>query len=416
MMNFPLFIAKRIYGEKGDKGIVSKPALYIAIAGVAVGLAVMIISVCVIIGFKHTIRDKVFGLGSNLTVASYNTLHGSVQSPIFYGDSIKAVMEKTPGMKHLQRYAMTQGILKTENDFMGVAFKGIGEEYDTTFIASCITDGVIPKFSSMHSSNKILISQNIANKLKLKAGDRIYAYFINNQDIRARRFTVSGIYQTNMTKFDEALCFCDLYTAVKLNGWEQGQITGAEMTLNKFNQLDNAADYLVKHVNRNEDKFGETYSSETVLEMYPQIFSWLDLLDLNVWIILALMTCVAGITIVSGLLIIILERTNMIGILKALGCRNKTVRRIFMWFAVFIVGKGLIIGDIIGLGLILIQKFTHLVKLDAAVYYVDYVPVEINIPAIILINISTLVVCLLIFVGPSFIVSNITPSKSMKYE
>jgi len=415
-MNFPLFIARRIYTDSGDKKMVSKPALYIATAGVAVGLAVMIISVCVIFGFKHAIRDKIVGLGSDITVASYNTLHGSEQSPIDYTDSISSILKKAPGEKHLQRYAMTQGILKTDSDFMGVAFKGIAEEYDTTFIASYIKEGAIPKFSSNSSSNKILVSKNIAEKLKLKAGDKIYAYFINNQDIRARRFTIAGVYQTNMTKVDEALCFCDLYTAVKLNGWQKGQVTGIEMSINDFKKIDDTADYLVRRVNRNTDKYGETYSSGTVLELYPQIFSWLDLLDLNVWIILALMTCVAGITIISGLLIIILERTNMIGILKSLGCNNKTIRHTFMWFAVFIIGRGLIIGDIIGIGIVILQHFTQVVKLDASFYYVDHIPVELHLPIILLINISTLIICLMAFIGPSFIVSHIMPSKSMKYE
>lgn len=415
-MNFPLYIARRIYSDSGKDNKVSKPALYIATAGVAIGLAVMIISVCVVFGFKHTIRNKVVGLGSDLTVASYNTLHGMEQDPVFLSDSMKGVIGKTPDMTHMQRYVMTQGILKTDSDFMGVAFKGIAADYDTTFIHSCMKEGKIPSFSDAKSSNNILISRNIADKLKLKAGDKIYSYFINGDDIRMRRFTVSGIYQTNMTKFDEALCFCDLYTATKINGWEQGQITGLELQVNDFKNIDIAADYLVRNVNRVEDKFGETYSSETVQDLYPQIFSWLDLLDLNVWIILALMTCVAGITIISGLLIIILERTSMIGILKALGCRNKTLRHTFMWYATFLIGKGLVIGDIIGIGLIVLQQLTRIIKLDASVYYVDYVPVEINIPAIILINVATLLICLIVFIGPSFLVSHITPAKSMKYE
>lgn len=415
-MNFPLFIAKRIYSDNGDKKKVSKPALYIATAGVAIGLAVMIVSVCVVFGFKHTIRNKVIGLGSDITVASYNTLHGMAQSPVEVDDSMAAVIKGMPGMKGMQRFAVTQGILKTDSDFIGVAFKGIAQDYDTTFIHSCMKEGAIPKFSDSASSNRILVSGSIANKLKIKAGDRIFAYFINNNDIRVRRFTVSGVYQTNMTKYDETLCFCDLYTAVKLNGWEPKQVTGLEISVNDYKNIDQAADYLVKRVNRATDRYGETFSSETVQDMYPQIFSWLDLLDLNVWIILALMTCVAAITIISGLLIIILEKTTMIGILKSLGCRNKTLRHTFMWFAAFLVGKGILIGDAVGIGIVALQYFTRIVKLDASVYYVDYVPVEFNILAIVAINLATLAICLLTFVGPSFIVSHVTPAKSMKYD
>lgn len=415
-MNFPLYIARRIYTDSGDKKKVSKPALYIATAGVAIGLAVMIVSVCVIFGFKHTIRNKVVGLGSHLTVASYNALHGGEQTPIDVTDSMLTVIRKTPGQKHIERYAITQGILKTDSDFIGVVYKGIAADYDTTFIHSSLKSGFIPKFSDKANGNKILVSQIIADKLKIKAGDKVYSYFINGSDIRARRFTVAGIYQTNMSKFDETLCFCDLYTAVKLNGWEESQISGIEISVADYKAIDQASNYLVKNVNRAEDKYGVMYSSETIQEMYPQVFSWLDLLDLNVWIILALMTCVAGITIISGLLIIILERTNMIGILKALGCRNKSIRHVFLWFAAFIIGRGILIGDAIGIGIVLLQQFTGIVKLDASVYYVDYVPVELNLPIILLINVSTLLICLLVFIGPSFLVSHITPAKSMKYE
>lgn len=414
-MNFPLYLAKRIYTDNGKKKV-AKPALYIATAGVAIGLSVMIISVCVVFGFKHTIRDKVIGLGSDLTVASFDMLHGTASSPICLSDSLYDIIKKMPGRKHIQRYVMTQGILKTDSDFMGVAYKGIAEDYDTTFIHTCMKAGSIPKFSDESSGNKILVSQNIADKLKLKCGDKVYSYFVNGNDIRARRYTISGIYQTNMTKFDEALCFCDLYSAIKINGWNKGQISALEISINKFKGIDKASDYLVKNINRQEDKYGSTISSETILDMYPQIFSWLDLLDLNVWIILALMTCVAGITIVSGLLIIILERTNMIGTLKALGCKNKTIRHTFIWYATFLISKGLLIGDAIGLGIIILQQSTKFAKLDASVYYVDYVPVEINIPVILLINAATLIICLLVFIGPSFLVSHITPAKSMKYE
>lgn len=415
-MNFPLFIARRLYSERGENNKVSKPALYIATTGVALGLAVMIISVCVILGFKHTIRDKVTGLGAHTTVANFVSLHGSEQRPIDYSDSIRNVLKKTPGLKSMQSFAMTQGILKTDSDFMGVAYKGIAADYDTAFIHSCMTEGSIPRFSDKSSGNKILISKNIATKLRLKTGDRVFSYFINNGDIRVRRYTVAGIYQTNMTKFDESLCFGDLYSAVKLNGWSQGQVSGVELQLHDIANVPIAARYLVKNVNRQGDKYGETYSSETVYEMYPQIFSWLDLLDLNVWIILGLMICVSGITIISGLLIIILERTRMIGTLKAMGCRNRSVRNIFIWFAALVIGRGLILGDIIALGLVALQKYTKFVSLDASVYYVDYVPVEINAPLILLINAATLAICLLVFIGPSYIVSHINPVKTIKYE
>jgi lipoprotein-releasing system permease protein len=384
--------------------------------GVAIGLAVMLISVSVVLGFKHTIRDKVVGFGNHITVGNFQTVHGGENVPIIMGDSMLNVLRKTWGVKHVQRYAMTQGILKTDDNFLGVSFKGIAQEYDTTFIHQNLVEGSLPSFSDESSKQKIVISKMIADQLGLHAGDRVFAYFINDNDVRTRRYTIAGIYQTNLTMFDKITVFTDLYSAVRLNAWEPEQVTGAELMLDDFRQTDEVEDILVAKVNRTTDSNGETYSSATIRNLFPQIFSWLDLLDLNVWIILALMICVAGFTTISGLLIIILERTNMIGLLKALGARNTTVRHTFLWFAVFIIGKGMLIGNIIGIGFILLQHWFGLVKLDPSTYYVSTVPVEVNIPIFILINVVTLLVSVFVLIAPSYIISRIHPAKSMRYE
>ena len=415
-MNFPLYIARKIYNDQGDKRKVSRPVIRIATLGVAIGLAVMLISVSVVLGFKHTIRDKVIGFGSHITVGDFLTIQGSDQYPIEMGDSMMNVLKSIKGVDKVQRYAMKQGILKTDSDFLGVMFKGIAEEYDTTFLHNNMVEGYIPAFSSEASKQQIVVSKMIADQLHLHAGDRLFAYFFSNNGVRPRKYTITGIYQTNLSMFDKVICYTDLYSAVKLNGWESDQTSGAELTVKDFNKLDDVADILTHRVNRSSDKYGETYSSATIQQNYPQIFSWLDLLDLNVWIILTLMVCVAGFTMISGLLIIILERTNMIGVWKALGARNKTVRHTFLWFAVFIIGKGLLIGNIIGLGLILLQKYTGLIHLDPATYYVSTVPVEVNIPIILLINIATLLVSVFVLIAPSYLISHIHPAKSMRYE
>ena len=415
-MNFPLYIARKIYNDQGDKRKVSRPVIRIATLGVAIGLAVMLISVSVVLGFKHTIRDKVIGFGSHITVGDFLTIQGSDQYPIEMGDSMMNVLKSIKGVDKVQRYAMKQGILKTDSDFLGVMFKGIAEEYDTTFLHNNMVEGYIPAFSSEASKQQIVISKMIADQLHLHAGDRLFAYFFSNNGVRPRKYTITGIYQTNLSMFDKVICYTDLYSAVKLNGWESDQTSGAELTVKDFRKLDDVADILTHRVNRSSDKYGETYSSATIQQNYPQIFSWLDLLDLNVWIILTLMVCVAGFTMISGLLIIILERTNMIGVLKALGARNKTVRHTFLWFAVFIIGKGLLIGNIIGIGLILLQKYTGLIHLDPATYYVSTVPVEVNIPIILLINIATLLVSVFVLIAPSYLISHIHPAKSMRYE
>ncbi|RRD02886.1 ABC transporter permease [Prevotella sp. OH937_COT-195] len=415
-MNFALYTARKIYNDKGDKRQVSRPAIRIATAGVAIGLAVMILSASVVMGFKHTIRDKVIGFGCNITVTNFLALQDDSHCPVSMNDSIIDVLKNIDGVKHVQRYAMKQGILKTQNDFMGVMFKGVAEDYDTTFIHNNLVEGIVPKFSSESGSNKILISKTTADNLGLKLGDKVFAYFIDGNDVRARRFDVAGIYQTNLAKFDKVICFCDLYTSVKLNGWEKDQASGAEITLENYDRLETVEKSIVKKINRTTDKYGETYSSETVEQMNPQIFTWLDLLDLNVWIILALMVCVAGITMISGLLIIILERTNMIGIMKALGTRNKTIRHTFLWFAVFIIGRGMLWGNIMGTGLIALQHFTGIVTLDPTTYYVNTVPVEFDFIIIAAINIATLIVCVVALIAPSYLVSFIHPAKSMRYE
>ena len=415
-MHFPLFIAKRLYSEQGDKRKVSRPAIHIATAGVAIGLAVMIISVCVVLGFKHTIRDKVIGFGSHIQVADFLTLQQMEQYPIVIDDSMIDVLKHIPDVAHVQRFAMKEGILKTDSDFLGVAFKGVGPDFDSTFIHNNMVEGSIPPFSDSVSHNKIVVSQLMADKLHLKSGQRIFAYFFDNNGVRTRRFTIAGIYQTNLKKYDETIVFTDLYTAVKLNGWESDQASGAELSVNNFDNLDMVESRVISKVKGTVDHYGETYSSATIKELNPQIFQWLDLMDLNVWIILALMLIVAGVTMISGLLIIILERTSMIGILKALGARNKTIRHTFMWFAVFIIGKGMLIGNVLSLGLLALQQAFGIIKLDAQTYYVSTVPVEINALYIVALNVATLLISVFMLVAPSYLISHIHPAKSMRYE
>ena len=415
-MNLPLFIAKRIYSDQGDRRKVSRPAIRIATVGVAIGLAVMIITVSVVLGFKHTIRDKVVGFGSHIQVMNMLSINSVETFPVCLNDSMMKALGSTEGVSHAQRYTMTRGILKTDNDFLGVAFKGIGPEYDLHYLKEHLIAGEIPAFSDTTNSNKILISRIMADKLNVKAGDRIFAYFIDDNDVRTRRFTIEGIYQTNMTRFDELICYTDLYTATKLNGWYDDQCSGAELIVNDFDRLDETYQHIIDEVNRTQDDHHNVFSSQTIYEAYPQIFTWLELLDINVWIILGLMICLAGITMISGLLIIILERTSMIGVLKALGARNKTIRHTFLWFSAFIISRGLLIGDLLGIGLVLLQQYTGLVKLDPQTYYVSEAPMELNIPLVVILNIATLFVSISVLIIPSFFISHIHPSKSMRYE
>lgn len=423
-MNLPYYIARHLYkGGNATSEKVSKPAVRIAMLGTAVGMAVMIVSICVVLGFKHAVRDKIVGFNSHIVVSNYMTLQTTDQTnPINANDSLVKVLQGVHGMKHVQRYSLKQGVLKTESDFLGVMFKGVGEDFDTSFIASNMVEGKVPVFSNVKSTQQLVVSKSMADRLLLKVGSKVRAYFLSDDDVRQRPFTVVGIYQTNMGKYDDAICFTDLYTVSKLNGWEcdrdsgKYEVTGCELAVNDFDSLEVVEDIIIDKVNKTTDSDMHPLSSLTVYELSPQTFSWLELLDLNVWIILILMVCVAGFTMVSGLLIIILERTSMIGLLKALGARNAVVRKTFRWLAFFIVVKGMVLGNILGIGVCLIQKYFGVVKLDAATYYVSEAPVEINIPLILLLNIATLLITVAVMVLPSYYISWIQPAKTMRVE
>lgn len=412
----PLFLAKRIYGSEGDGNQVSRPAIRIATIGVAIGIAVMIITVSVILGFKHTIRDKIVGFGSHIQVTSYAAQQTAIPVPISLTKQEIQQLRQLPNVRHIERYVLTQGILKTDSDFLGVAFKGIDQHYDLTFLRQCMVEGDLPVFNDTKSSNKLVISRQIANTLHLKVGQKVFAYFIAYDDVRVRRFTICGIYQSNMKQFDDVLCITDLRTTLKLNEWADDQMSGIELQIRDFELLDETSQQVTEIVKNQTDSYGETLTSQTIYEAYPQVFSWLSLLDINVWIILALMIAVAGFTMISGLLIIILERTQMIGLLKALGARNRTVRHTFLWFAVFIIGQGLLAGNIIGLGLVLLQQHYGIVKLDPTTYYVSTAPVEISIPLVVLLNVATLLLSVFVLLAPSHLVSRIHPAKAIRFE
>ena len=398
-----------------------RPKAPIAMLGVALGIAVMIISVSVVIGFKHTIRDKVVGFSSDIVVSNYMTLQTLDQSnPVTADEKLIERLKKIEGVKRVQRYSQKQGVLKTNNDFLGVMFKGVGEDYDTTFMASNLVEGKIPQLSMYKSTQQLLISKNMADKLRLKVGNKVYAYFLSDDDVRARPFTVTGIYQTNFSRYDDVVCYTDLYTVSKLNGWRMTQdilqVTGCEMQVTNFDSLDVISARVKSKIDNTYDSQMHTLSSCTVYDMSPQTFAWLDLLDLNVWIILILMICVAGFTIVSGLLIIILERTATIGLLKALGARNSLIRKTFRWLALSIVIKGMFWGNVIGIGICLLQQYFGIVKLDPTAYYVREAPVEMNWLIIALLNIVTLIITTAVLVIPSFFIGTVRPAKTMRME
>lgn len=414
-MNYVFFIARRLHAAKSPAKGVSRSAIGIATAGVAVGLAVMLISVCVVLGFKGEIRSKVVGFGGHIQVMNYESLFSMETKPVGVDDSLLTLLSAQPHVQHAQRFSVKAGMLKTDDSFKGIQLRGVGPEFDTTFLHKHLEEGALPRFTDDRSTNEILVSRLVADELHLNAGSKVYAYFFD-EGIRARRFTVSGIYRTNLTEFDNVLVFTDLYTCSKLNRWAPGQCSGAEVILTDLDRLDEASSAIVCRVNRTTDAYGATYTSPTIRELYPQIFAWLDLLDTNVWVILGLMLAVAGFTMVSGLLILILERTNFIGVMKALGATNTAIRHIFLYYSAFVVGKGLLWGNIVGIGLLLIQRQLGVVHLDPATYYVDAVPVYLHVGYIVAINVGTLALSLAVLILPSYLISRIRPVSAIRFE
>lgn len=415
-MDWKLFVARRIYRSKEGEKEVSKPAILIATWGIAIGLAVMIVAVAVVVGFKHEVRDKVVGLGSDITITNFDAQKSYETVPVVAGDSLLNVLHSTEGVKHVQRYSTKPGMIMTDDNFLGMVLKGVAQEYDWTFLRKHLLEGEIPMFSDSASTNRTLVSRTIANKLNIHMGDKLYTYYIEGDNVRARRLEVAGIYQTNFSLYDDLFLLTDLHTVNRLNNWKADQVSGIELEVMNYDQLEEIKESIREQVEMQTDRFGNTYYVQTVEESNPQIFAWLDLLDMNVWVILILMTGVAGFTMISGLLIIILERTNMIGILKAIGADNLAIRKIFLSFSVFLIGRGMFWGNLIGLAFVLVQSQFRLFKLDPATYYVDSVPVEFNVGWWVLLNVCTLLVSVLMLVGPSYLITRIHPAKSIRFE
>ena len=408
-------MARRLFSHQDDAGRVSRPAISISTLGVAIGVAVMLISVSVALGFQREVQAKLLGFGAHIQVFSYESLGSEELKPIVVDEEVMQRLAHVPGVKHVQRFSVKPGMLKTDADFRGVVFRGVGQEYDTQFLRDHLVAGEMPVWSDSVSSGSLLVSQHLARQLKLEVGSTVYAYFFENT-VKARRFRVSGIYCTHLTDFDSRIVFADLHTVHGLLGWDSDQQSGAELLTEDFSQLDQVMGRVVKAINKQQDAYGAQYTSMTIRELYPQVFAWLHLLDLDVWVILILMTCVAGFTMISGLLIIILERTNMIGILKAMGADNSSIRKVFLTFSVFLIGRGMLWGNVIGLSFIVLQSQFSLFSLDPSIYYVDHVPVEFNFWLWLLLNVCTLLVSVLMLVGPSYLIAHIHPAKSIRFE
>lgn len=415
-MSFTWFMARRLYSQGGGSRRASRSAITIATAGVAIGLAVMIIAISVVLGFKAEVQNKATGIGSHIQILNYQSNYTAELQPIAISDSLCNLCRQVPGVHNIQRFCQKSGMLKTDESFQGVAFRGIAEDYDLAFLRSCLVEGELERpFSSKESTGRLLISQKMARELGLRVGSRVYAYFFD-KTLRARRFTVEAVYATHMDEFDTRLVYCDYKTVHQLLGYEADQASGAEVNIDDLEQLPAVQAMVTDVVSHQQDPYGGYYTAPSIKDLNPHIFAWLDLLDINVVVILLLMIAVAGFTTVSGLLIIILERTQFIGIMKALGSTNRSLRRLFIFYAVFIIGRGLLIGNVLGLGLCLLQQQFGIVHLDASTYYVSQVPILISWPLVLIVNVLTFLVSTLALIVPSFVVSHIHPARSIRFE
>lgn len=422
-MSFSFFLARRFYGASATdrRRRASRLAIRIATGGVAIGLAVMIVTVCVVKGFQTEIRSKLAGFASHLEVLDFKSYASPEAFPIITDSAIVHTVATQPHVQRVSRVVLKMGMVKTDDAFQTIVLKGIGRDYDTTFLRRQLVAGRLPRVdktkTATESNDEILISRRQAQTLHLKVGDKVFSYFFSN-DIRLRRFTVVGIYETNLAQFDDYFMWTDRDAVLQLNGWNDTQSSSLEVYLDNFDNVDIAQRRIGYKVNGRVDSCGGGYNTLSVKEN-PRTASavqWVALLDLNLWLILGLVVCVAGFTMVSGLLILILERTQTIGILKAIGATNALIRRTFIAYATLIIIRGLFWGNIVGFGLVLAQRQWGLVHLDPAAYYVDTVPTLVNPWWMLGVNVATLVITVMALIVPSYIISRIRPARAIKFE
>ena len=392
----------------------SQPIVSIAIIGIALGLAVMILSVAIVTGFKGEISKKVIGFGSHIQIVNYDSNISFETEPINKQQAFFNDVKNLAGIKQIQEFAIKAGIIKTKTDIQGIVLKGVGSDYDWSFFNQYMVEGKTFQVNDSSTTNDIIISKYIARVLNLKVGDKIAAYFIQDPP-RMRAFKISGIYETSLSEFDEKFALVDIKHIQKLNNWTNDQISGYEVTIDDFSQIDKLTQDVRDIVGFHFNPDGTKLKVLSIKEKYPQIFDWLNLTDVNVWIILILITAVAGFNMVSGLLILILERTNMIGILKAIGTKNWSIRKIFLYQSSFLISKGLLWGNLIGIAICILQAKFHIIKLDPTSYYLNAVPINLKLWHILALNSGTLAVTVIMLVVPSYIISKLSPEKTIRF-
>jgi lipoprotein-releasing system permease protein len=414
-MSTGTFIAKRLIKERGQGTSFSRPINVIAIIGIALGLAVMILAVAILTGFKQQIRDKIAGFAAHIQVVNFDANLSYETVPISSDQPFVNKIRNNPGIKSIQVFATKAGIIKTEDNIQGVVLKGIGSDYDWSFFSSNLVEGEVVRVSDTARTDNVLISKKVSDMLGLKLGDSFSMFFVQDPP-RMRKFTITGIYETSLEEFDKTYVFCDIDHIRSLNGWTENQVSGFEIFINDFDELDQMTGVVQDAIGYSIDQNEEQLKVTNIRGKYPSIFDWLGFQDTNVIIILILMILVAGFNMISGLLILILEKTNMIGILKAMGSGNKLIRNIFLYQAAWLTAKGLFWGNVIGIGLAVLQLKTGMFSLDPTSYYLKSVPINLDPVHIILLNAGTMAAIILMLLIPSQLIARITPVKAIRYD
>jgi lipoprotein-releasing system permease protein len=406
-LSYETFIAQKILSGKSGKKRLTNPVVKIAIAGITLGVAVMIIAVTVVTGFRNEITSKVIGFGAHIKISHFDSNSSYEEVPLLSDRKLIAELAANPNIKHVQEYANKAGIIKTNEELQGIVLKGVSGNYDKSFFVDKMIDG---RFVAPTDSNnkEVVISNKIAKRLQLKTGDDMVVYFIEDPP-RIRKLKITGIYETGLDEFDNLYAFCDIGMVRKLNNWNENQSGGIEILVKDLSQLNQLTDYVYHTA-------GYQYYTQNIIEQYPQIFSWLDLQNINVVIIITLILLVAGISMISTLLIIILENSTLIGILKSLGASDISIRKIFIYIALPVIGTGIVFGNVAGLGLCLLQQQFGIITLPQESYYVSQVPVNFSIPNLLLLNLGTIVACFLMLIGPSMVISRISPTKVIRFD
>ena len=402
------FISGRLFSL--SKGSLSSTVMRLSVTSVALAVTVMIISLAVVVGFKNQIRDKVVGFVAPIHIQALDRNESYEEMPFVMNGRLQHALEGTEGIRHYQGVANKAGMIKTDEEIQGVVMKGVGTDYNWSYFEKSLINGEVPQYADGERSNDVMVSKLIADKMLLAVGDDVRVWFVDeDMKARGRKFNVKGVFETGLSEFDERYVFCDIGQIRKLNHWEDDEVGLVEVWLDDVEAMD--------EVNKNlYFNIPGDLASYTALESNPQIFDWLALLDTNVWLILGLMFLVAAITVISMLLIIIIEKTSTIGLLKAMGASNGFVRSVFLRRSVKILLLGMLIGNIVGIGFCLLQQYTGLISLNPETYYLSSVPIELRWTTIIMMNVVCFVLWTLMLLIPTGIINRIRPSKSIRFE